>query len=68
MKNTFENLFGNVNFKHQKTLDDIHKTSVVQVKFIGDFSREIVVVSCDLTGIVHLTTFSDGMVYFGASK
>jgi len=36
------------------------------VKFIGDFAKEIVVVSCDVTGVVHLTTFTDGMVIFGA--
>lgn len=33
-----DNLFGNVSFKHHKTIEDLHKTTVVSIKFVGDFS------------------------------
>ena len=32
-----KDLFGNVSFKHKKTVDDIHATTVVSIKFVGDF-------------------------------
>jgi len=57
-----------VSFKHQKTIEDLHKTTIVQIKFIGDFSKEIVVISSDITGLICITTFSDGMIFFGADK
>jgi hypothetical protein len=46
----------------------MHKTTVVQVKFIGDYKKEILVISCDLAGVVYLTSFQDGVFLFSANK
>ena len=36
-----KDLFGNVSFKHKKTVDDIHATTVVSIKFVGDFRNRM---------------------------
>ena len=59
-----DRVFGDVQAKHHKTLDDIHKTTIISIKFVGDFSKDIQVVSCDLAGVVNLTTFTDGTFLF----
>ena len=53
--------------KHRKTLDDVHKSQVTQVKFIGDFTKEIMAISCDVNGTICLTTFSDTYFMYRAS-
>jgi len=68
MKDVRDELLGNISFKHCKTIDDIHKTTVLQVKFVGDFRRDLQVISCDLNGIVYLTGFEEGLFSFNARK
>ena len=34
-----DNIFGNVSFKHCKTIDDIHDTTIASVKFVGDLTQ-----------------------------
>ena len=65
-----DNLFGNVQAKHCKTIDDISKTTIVSIKFVGEFStvKEINVLTSDLQGVVYLCTFSDGLITFGCNK
>lgn len=30
-----------VEYKHKKTLDDVHQNAIVSIKFVGDFLKEI---------------------------
>jgi hypothetical protein len=30
-----------VEYKHRKTLDDVHQNAIVSIKFVGDFQKEI---------------------------
>lgn len=62
------NVAGNVQAKHCKTTDDIHKTAVVNIKFVGDFTKDIMVVSGDLSGCVYMQTFKDGLIIFSVVK
>ena len=61
-------MFGNVSFKHRKTIDDIHSTTVVSIKFVGDFRNEISVISSDLRGVVYLSTFDNGVFFCSVDK
>lgn len=63
-----ENLFGNVSFKHQKTIDDLHTATVIQIKFCGDLQKDIQVISCDVSGTGQVTTFTAGMLSFNVNK
>lgn len=63
-ENLRDNVFGNIQFKHHKTVDDAHKTSVVAVKFVGDFSCDLQVVSCDLSGTICITLFKDTVMFY----
>ena len=63
-----KDLFGNVSFKHKKTIDDIHATTVVSIKFVGDFRNEISVISSDLRGVVYLSTFDCGVLFCSVNK
>lgn len=62
------NQSGNVQSKHCKTTDDIHKTAVVNIKFVGDFTKDIMVVSGDLSGCVYMQIFKDGLIIFSVVK
>jgi hypothetical protein len=53
--------------KHRKTVDDVHKAGVIQVRFIGDLRKERVVASCDVDGKVCITTFIDSYVAYRTS-
>ena len=61
-------MFGNVSFKHKKTVDDIHATTVVSIKFVGDFRDEVSVISSDLRGVVYLSTFATGVLFCSVNK
>ena len=63
-----KDLFGNVSFKHKKTIDDIHDTTVVAIKFIGDFRNEVTVLSSDLKGVVYLSAFDCGRFFCTVNK
>lgn len=56
-----------VEYKHRKTLDDIHKNQVIQIKFVGDFNREILMISSDITGLVCVTSLVDSLFLFRAN-
>jgi hypothetical protein len=58
----------NVEYKHRKTLDDVHKDTVLQVKFCGDFTKEICAVSCDIKAQIATTTFIDNYFMFRANS
>ena len=66
MQRLQDNLFGNVSAKHYKTIDDIHKQSVVSIKFVGDFNdrKDFSFIASDLTGMVHVFNCSDGTLRF----
>ena len=65
-----DNLFGNVQAKHCKTIDDISKSTIVTIKFVGEFNsiKDINVLTSDLQGAVFLSTFSDGIFTFSCNK
>ena len=45
-------------------MTDAHQNTIVQAKFIGDFTKEIVVISSDITGLICITTFIDSYLMF----
>ena len=55
-----DNLLGNINPKHLKTLDDLHDTTISCIKFVGDLTEHVHVISGDIKGNVQLTEFKDG--------
>jgi hypothetical protein len=63
-----KDIFGNVSFKHKKTVDDIHATTVVSIKFVGDFRNELSVISSDLRGVVYMSTFDCGRLFCSVNK
>lgn len=56
-----------IEHKHRKTVDDVHKAGVIQVRFVGDLRKERVVASCDVDGKVCITTFIDSYVAYRTS-
>jgi hypothetical protein len=44
-----------VEFKHRKTIDELHKNTIVSCKFVGDLNREILIMSSDITGQICTT-------------
>lgn len=63
-----DKFLGNIREKHCKTLDDLHDTTISCVKFVGDLTAEIHVISGDINGNVHLTEFRDGTFRFKANS
>ena len=64
-------ILNNIQSKHIKTISDIHASHVVQVKFYGEFAREkriIQVISCDLTGCVYLSKFTENVIGYSCAK
>ena len=59
-----DSLLGNVREKHLKTLDELHDTTICCIKFVGDLTQDIHVISGDVKGNVHLTEFRDGTFRF----
>lgn len=53
-------MLGNIKPKHLKTLDDLHGTTISCIKFVGDLTEQVQVISGDITGKVQLTEFRDG--------
>ena len=58
---------GNIRDKHCKTLDDLHDSTICCVKFVGDLTEQIHVISGDVNGNVQLTEFRDGTFRFKAT-
>ena len=50
-----DNWFGNLHTKHCKTITDKHDCTISCVKFAGDLSEQIQVISGDIKGCVQLT-------------
>jgi len=64
-------LLNNVQSKHIKTISDIHEGHAVQVKFFGEFARDkrvIQVISCDITGCVYLSKFTENVIGYSCAK
>ena len=40
----------------------------MSLKFIGDFSKDIIVLSCDLSGCVYMSTFHNSLLVFSVVK
>ena len=63
-----DNLLGNIHVKHCKTLDDLHPLTISCIKFVGDLTAQIQVISGDVKGLIHLTEFRDGTFRFKATS
>ena len=59
-----------VSVKHHKTINDVHGATLVSVKFSGDLmnSKVFHIVSCDVNGLVYLTTFTDKLLSLSTFK
>ena len=55
-----DKMFGNVSFRHCKTVEDIHASTIVTIKFMGDLTQNIQVISSDVSGQVYLSEFREG--------
>ena len=56
-----------MDFKHRKTIDEAHKSTIVSCKFVGDLKREITVISSDITGHLCTTQLIDTYFMFRAN-
>lgn len=57
-----------VDVKHRKTIEENHKSAIVNAKFVGDIYREILIMSSDISGVICTTSLVDSFVMFRASQ
>ncbi len=54
--------------KHCKTVNDTHRVPIVQVRFCGNLTKEITVISCDVYGVVYISTFEYNFLSYHQRK
>jgi len=54
-----DNIFGNLSVKHCKTISDKHETTISCLKFVGDFTEQVQIISGDIKGHVYMSDFKE---------
>ena len=62
-----DNFFGNVRVKHCKTISDKHSTTISCIKFVGDFTEQVQVISGDVSGLVQWADFKSNLLGFSVT-